>query len=327
MMRYTLNINGKSILAERGETLVDAALMGKILIPHDCATGHCETCRVNVPYGSVDTAGTAYGNTVLACRSRVVGDATITFETAPELQKVVGKVHSIAELSDKVVEVCVQIAAPLHYRPGQYAKVQFAGFPAREYSFAAKMDQEDSDELVVFQVKKLRQGRVSTALGDRIKVGHRVRLQGPFGNAFLRDAETGPLVLASSGTGFAPIWSLSKALVKSRHRRNLTIVTGLNSPADMYMLPAFRWLADHGEKNVTIVSREMASGLIRKGTPDQHLPDLDQTTSVHVAGNPNLVERVKQKALAVNAHCYADPFTPSQNRMSLWDRLPVWPFS
>ena len=98
-------INGQSVSANAGETLVDAALGGWIVIPHDCRSGQCETCRVTVVSGDVDPQGTADGRTVLACQATVAGDAEIRFEVMPETQKSTGIVAEISLLSPEVVEV------------------------------------------------------------------------------------------------------------------------------------------------------------------------------------------------------------------------------
>ena len=320
-MLHTLNINGQTVQARSGETLVDAALSGKVLIPHDCATGQCETCRVNIPWGEVDAAGTSYGDTVLACQARVCGDATILFEQPPQAVREPGRLETITPLSDDVVEITVRSREPLAYRPGQYVKLAFEGYPAREYSFSAKMDQDSDPDVNVFQIKRLKAGRVSTALGNAIRPGHRASLHGPFGSAFLREQEEGPLVLTASGTGFAPIWSLAKAAIKTNTKRPISLIAGVRTPADLYMQPALNWLRDHGHDDIKVSARHEAKGEILPGQPDHYLPDLCKRTSVHVAGNPDLVERVREKALAAQAACHADPFTPSSNQLGLMDRI------
>ncbi len=320
-MRHNLNINGTIVSAESGETLVDAALSGRILIPHDCATGQCETCRVRIPWGIVDDAGTAYGDTVLACQARVGGDAAITFEEVPPTSTTKGKVEAIEELSPDVVELTVRTRQPLIYRPGQYGKLSLSGFPPREYSYSDPMASDRSPDQAVFQIRRLKNGKVSSALGKSVTVGHRATLAGPFGSAFLRHHDTGPLVLASSGTGFAPMWSLARAVKKAQTSRTLRIVTGVREPQDLYMMPALRWLRDHGTDQISITAEHGARGQILSGTADQHLPILTPDTIIHVAGNPQLVGRTKTAALAAEATCHADPFTPSAGKLGLADSL------
>ena len=318
-MTSTLNINGTLVPADIGETLVDAALGGKILIPHDCASGQCETCRVTVAFGAVDGAGTDYGNTVLACQARVSGDATITYDAVDPPETVSGVVSEISALNDDVAEVVVKVTDGYRHRPGQYAHVKFAGFPAREYSYSARMGDEDRADEAVFQIKRYGRGRVSPALGKSIRTGHRVSMHGPFGNAFLREQSAEPIVLVSSGTGFAPIWSLAKAVTRSNRRRPMTMVVGSRVQAGLYMAPAMDWLRDHQQTGIKLVSSEAASRTVAQGRPDAHLGDLQRESHVHVAGSPRLVEAVRARALVAQAQCFADPFTPSTQKRSFGD--------
>ncbi len=81
----SLLVNGKEIKAAPGEILLEAALSGRIVIPHDCCTGQCDSCRVRVYAGEVDARGTAKADTVLACQARVTGDAVIEFDAVPDV--------------------------------------------------------------------------------------------------------------------------------------------------------------------------------------------------------------------------------------------------
>jgi 3-phenylpropionate/trans-cinnamate dioxygenase ferredoxin reductase subunit len=55
--------------------------------------------------------------------------------------------------------------------------------------------------------------------------------------------------------------------------------------------------------------------------PTDYLPELRGDDTVYVAGPPGLVDAVKAKARAAQAPCYADPFLPGTQRLSLGDRL------
>src|SRR5215510_13390241 len=112
-MSFELVINGKTVKASLGETLVDAGLSGWVAIPHDCNSGQCETCRVNVVSGQVDDCGTAEKNTVLACQAKVIGDAAITFDHVAEVSKRSGLVTGISQLASDIVEVAVLLDTPV----------------------------------------------------------------------------------------------------------------------------------------------------------------------------------------------------------------------
>src|SRR4051812_39498355 len=118
-MRTTCNliVNGRSVRANIGETLIDAALNGSIIIPQDCRSGQCETCRVTVVSGELDDQGTTDRDTVLACQATLAGDAEISFEEMPATVKRAGLVAEITALSPEVLEVVVALQEPLDYRP------------------------------------------------------------------------------------------------------------------------------------------------------------------------------------------------------------------
>lgn len=107
--RVSLVVNGRPISAGAGQTLLDAGLASGQAIPHDCATGQCDTCRVRIHSGSVDDAGTRIGDTVLACRARLTADIAIEFDEVPDVARRAGIVDSVVELTAEIVEVTVAL--------------------------------------------------------------------------------------------------------------------------------------------------------------------------------------------------------------------------
>jgi NAD(P)H-flavin reductase/ferredoxin len=315
-----LVINGRPVSARIGETLIDAGLGGWVIVPHDCRTGQCETCRVTVVSGSVDDQGTAEGRTVLACQATVDGDAVIAFEEVPETAKVAGLVTEISKLSPEVVEVAVALQSPLQYRPGQYVRMKFQGFPAREYSPTCRLDGSFDPNELIFHVRRLPGGLISSQLGATIRPGHRTQINGPFGHAFLREGE-GPLVLVAGGTGWAPIWSLARAARHEQRHRDVVVIAGSRDPDNLYMRPALNWLIDDGVRDVIATTEIDAARPILPGRPTHYLPSLGLEDTVHVAGPSGLVDAVKRKARSAAARCYADAFLPSVQAPSFVDRV------
>src|SRR5881227_3796460 len=173
MSSFDLVINGKTVKANYGETLVEAGLSGWVAIPHDCNSGQCETCRVNVVSGQVDDFGTA----------------AITFDNVAEVSKRSGLVTAISPLASDIVEVAVLLDTPITMRPGQYLSVKFAGFPARDLSPTVRFDGAAAPGELIFHIRRYPGGLVSTQIGATIKPGHRIQVRGPFGSAFLRDGD------------------------------------------------------------------------------------------------------------------------------------------
>jgi NAD(P)H-flavin reductase/ferredoxin len=320
MSSFDLVINGKTVKANRGETLVDAGLSGWVAIPHDCCSGQCETCRVTVVSGQVDDCGTADKNTVLACQAKITGNAAITFDSVPEVTKRSGAVTGMTALSSDIVEVTVTLATPIDLRPGQYLSVKFAGFPARDLSPTVRFDGTAAPGELVFHIRRYPGGLVSTQIGATIRPGHRVQVKGPFGSAFLREGY-GPLILIGGGTGWAPIWAIAAAARREQRHRDMVVIAGSRDAEGLYMRRSLEWLIDDGVRDVIATAEIGATDPVLRGRPTHYLPSLGPEDTVYVAGPPPLVDAVKLKSRAAAARCYADPFLPNAQPLSLIDRV------
>jgi len=317
---FELVINGKTVKANYGETLVDAGLSGWVAIPHDCCSGQCETCRVTVVGGQVDDFGTAEKNTVLACQAKVIGNAAIAFDHVAEVSKRSGLVTGISQLTSDIVEVAVLLDTPIPMKPGQYLSVKFAGFPARDLSPTVRFDGTAAPGELIFHIRRYPGGLVSTQLGATIKPGHRVQVRGPFGGAYLRDGD-GPIVLIGGGTGWAPIWSVAAAARREQRHRELIVIAGSRDAEGLYMRRSLDWLRDDGVREVIATAETGAVNPVMRGRPTHYLPSLGPEDTVYVAGPPPLVDSVKVKSRAAAARCYADPFLPNAQPLSLIDRV------
>lgn len=314
-------VNGKTITANAGTTLIDAGLQGGIVIPQDCCTGQCGTCRVDVLSGAIDPAGTAEAGSVLACQARLLGNAEIRFEPVPIPMKTAGVVRSVRDLAGEIVEVIVEVTKPVPYLPGQYVKAEFAGFPSRDYSPTLTLDGLREINQLIFHIRRMDDGIVSSALGSTIVPGRKVRVRGPFGHAFLRQGE-GRIVLISTGTGFAPSWSIAVAARLGQPHRPVFMIASARDPRNLYMRPAFDWLAKQGVTDM-ILTASGANPLppARHGRAIAFLPPLVASDSVYACGDTMMVGGIKEIALAAGAKFYADPFLPSTSELPLKTKI------
>jgi NAD(P)H-flavin reductase len=330
MMRKTRKVvlNNEPFLANCGDLLLDWALMNGIDLPHDCRSGICGACRVRLVEGTVFGGHEQGDDMIHACQARIVSDLEIVTEAVPDQISISARVANIVRLAPDVIGVDVELPQPLHYLPGQFCKVQFRGFPARSYSPTYPLEGPPDNRLLHFHIRELSDGTVSSALERDIGIGHRVRLTGPFGSAFLRPNHPGRIVLAASGTGFAPMWSVAVAAIMERPQRELLFVVAARKLQSLYMHGALCRLARF--PNVTIiptVSEPHDFSAIRVGRPTDHLPDLSPDDVVYVAGAPAMTEHVARNAKAAGAKCYTDPFlsnTKPVEHNQLMQRLIGW---
>jgi len=308
-----VRVNDDVFAANRGDLLLDAALMNGVDIPHDCRSGHCGTCLVRVMEGRVFGGQTVDPKTVHACQCRVISDLVVAVEEVPDVETVSARVVHLETRASDVTEVCLGLSRPLFRFPGQYCRVQFRGFPARCYSPTVPLDAPADQRLMHLHVRMVPNGRVSSALGREIREGHRVKITGPLGSAYLRPNHRHRLVLIAGGTGFAPIWSIADAAMRERPDRELVLIVGARDVEGLYMIPALCRLARC--RNTTIIpvisEGQSTSPAVRTGMPTEYMPKLTARDVIFTSGPPPMVKAIAELAQAAGAACYADPFVPA----------------
>jgi NAD(P)H-flavin reductase/ferredoxin len=312
MMRKLCKValNGNTFLARCGDLLLDSAILNGVELQHDCRSGICGSCRVRLVDGQV-FGGTEDGSdTIYACQARIVSDLELVKESVPDTVSLPAKVAKLTRLAHDVIGVELQLKLPLNYLPGQYCKLQFRGFPERCYSPTYPLEGPPDRHRLLFHIRRFPDGKVSSALGQGIRVEHRVRLTGPFGSAHFRPNQPGRVVLAASGTGFAPTWSIAVAAITEQPRRDLMFLVAARKIRSFYMHAALCRLALF--PNVTIIPMvsepQDISHAFRSGQLMDHLPLFARSDVVYAAGAPAMTEAVARLAKAAGAKCYADPF-------------------
>jgi NAD(P)H-flavin reductase/ferredoxin len=311
--RHQVTINGNSFLARRGELLLDAALNNGLDLPYNCRAGHCGTCCVRLVSGKVRGGEGSEPGIVHACQCRIVGDAVIEKDQSSGVRTVEGVLSSLRALSPEVMEVGIRTNRALPYHAGQYAQVRFNGYPSRPFSITHPLHGDPNSRFVWFHVRRMKGGRVTSSLGQRIRPGHRVKLTGPYGSAHFRPNLDNRLILVATNTGFAPIWSIAVAALRENPERTMMIVAGGRTVESLYMSPALVQLARFPNVQVVPVcsTPQTLSNAVKLGRPPDYLPQLLPTDVLYACGAPGMVDSIKSIAAHFGAVCYADPFLPT----------------
>lgn len=310
---HQITVDGRGFLAQRGELLLDAALRSGVDLPYNCRAGHCGTCCVRLVSGEVRGGEGSEPDIVHACQCRIVSDVVIETRQPSGIRTIDGVLSSLLPLSPEVMEVGITTDSALPFHAGQYAQVRFRGYPSRPFSLTHPLRGNPSNHSIWFHVRRMEGGRVTTSLGKRIKLGHRVKLTGPYGSAHFRSNLGGRMILVATNTGFAPIWSIAVAALRENPERRMMIIAGGRTIESLYMAPALVKLASFPNVLVAPIcsTPQSLTKAVMPGRPTDYLPRLLPTDVLYACGAPGMVDAIKAIAARVGAVCYADPFVPS----------------
>ncbi|BBK45331.1 hypothetical protein STVA_53510 [Allostella vacuolata] len=309
-----------------GQTLLQAAIAAGVPLPYGCRSGLCGACRVHVVAGEVvhdrhaaaalSAAERARG-LVLSCRARPVGDVTLalpaTEPVPPRPRRFVTRIVARRDLGARTTELALEPPGDgLPYLAGQYATLALAGCPPRDFSFAGL----PGDAALTFHLRDTGSGGAAAAAAT-MRPGDAVTVEAPFGRAYFRPAERGPLLLIAGGTGLAPMLSVARAALAADPGRLVTLCLGAASPADLY---GEETLARLGAGHATFSCRIGFTAPTADAAPAATAVDLAIAAAgrmvdpvVHAAGPPAMVVALRRRLREAGmrpAAFRADAFTP-----------------
>ncbi|SPE21320.1 CDP-6-deoxy-L-threo-D-glycero-4-hexulose-3-dehydrase reductase [Burkholderiales bacterium] len=261
--------SGREFSVPSKQTVLAAALHVGITLPHGCRNGACGSCKGKVLSGHVQhgphteaalSAEEEAAGLALFCCAHPQTDLVIEARIAAAVDGVVprkmpARIEHIEWAAKDVAILSLKLPASEHllYRAGQYVDFILPHGVRRSYSIASMPGEGGPIE---FHIRHMVGGTFTDALFDlaapTVKERGILRLEGPLGTFFLREADSKPIVLLASGTGFAPIKAIAETIfAKGLHRddpatgrraRPVVLYWGARTRADLYLdaLPR-RW--------------------------------------------------------------------------------------
>jgi CDP-4-dehydro-6-deoxyglucose reductase, E3 len=234
MASVTLN-TGRSFAADTSLSILDAARNSGVVLEYSCRTGRCGICKAPVISGETAllrsedeslSAEDAANGFILTCCRAAAGDVTLDIEPLDrlaglEIKTMPARIVSIERLAPEIVRVVLKTppASPMRFLPGQYIDVLADGV-RRSYSLANAPREDNQLDLVI---KRYPGGHLSDYWFERAKPNDLIRIEGPLGTFFLREAAPTNILFLATGTGIAPVKALLEELAAdparaARHR-------------------------------------------------------------------------------------------------------------
>lgn len=323
---FSMRINDRLISAEPRETLLRAALRHGIAFPHGCRAGGCGTCKCRLKSGRVtELTETGYllseqetdQGYILACQSVPQSDLAVIVDLSaqPSARSSSGRVVAQQKVTRDITLLRVQLDERMPYKAGQFANVGIEGLDrvVRAYSFATPAR---DDAQVSFFVRRVPGGRFSSLVNDHDVVGRAVRVEGPFGDLWLRPSAA-PLLLVAGGSGLAPILAILEEAVAAGLARSATLLFGAREAQDLYAVEeiesiARRWRGTFRFVPVLSEATHDATWMGERGLVTEKIPGLFEPGSHAVlCGPPAMVDGavalLRQRGVA-REHIQVDRF-------------------
>ncbi len=325
------------LAVETGMTILETALDQGLDYPHGCQSGNCGTCKSRLHVGEVEMSrysefalseAERAAGLILACRAVPRSDCEVAY-----LEQDEEAAHPLRDLTCRVVEnrklthdirrlhLAVEAGGRFDFTAGQYAMVTFKGLPPRDFSMASL----PGDDLIEFHVRLVAGGTVSPFVLRDLRVGDKVRVQGPQGISYLREAHRGPIVALAGGSGLAPIKSIVEQALRRGAKQPIDLYFGVRDEPDLYLEDYFAALAA-GHENlrfVPVLSEPAGptgrrTGNLADAVRADHR-DLDGCKA-YLAGPPVMVQScvAALKALGLrDEDCHADAFYTEAEKAAL----------
>lgn len=317
-MRYRVQIqpSGHQFEVGEGETLLDAALRQGLAFPYGCRNGSCGSCKGRVLDGQYHYAGGVAPPGLEAGEAAAGLALFCQLMPGSDLRIEVREIHNAADIEVKrlpcraerlhqaahdvmVIELKLPATERLQFLAGQYIDILLKDGRRRAFSIA---NAPHEDACIELHIRHVEGGSFTDHVFADLKARALLRIEGPFGSFFLREASPRPMLLIGGGTGFAPLKGMLEHAFHIGLERPMHLFWGVRARRDLYMdeLPR-RWAAEHGHFHYTPVLSEPLPGDDWPGETGtvvdavlRRFPDLGDF-DIYMAGPPAMCEAARTR--------------------------------
>lgn len=322
--------------AMRGQSILDACLAADVPMPYNCRSGECAECRAELVEGKVEEspgadpavfndADRAKGR-ILTCLCTPAEDVTIKLDlrdgiAAPKIERFYAHVERVQPVSSSVVQVEVETAKPIDYRPGQYFEWVLPDItPNRSFSAASI----PGGERLVFDVRLYPGGKVGDYVQNSLVPGDNFEVIGPYGRFEFTENHHRTAICVAGGTGLAPIKAMIEQALAVGTGRRIWLFYGVQTAGDLYDIEKLeRWVDQYdGFSFHAVLSDEPldsgwdgARGLVTEHIEEMALDGFG--LEAYLCGPPPMIDAAMPILEATGLEAddiYADRFSPARSK-------------
>ncbi len=307
MITVVNQISGKTFQTNEGEIILDAALAQGLNFPYGCQNGFCGKCKATIIEGEVGykegepqglSPEEAAENMALLCKCHAKSDIELVVAELEsladiEVKNLPCKVDEIKHLNHDVAQVFLKIpeGKALQYLPGQYIDLIHPEFEPRAFSIA---NAPTNNGLIELHVRLIDGGKFTNFVFNELEEKSLLRIEGPKGDFYLREATEKPIILLAGGTGFGPVKAIIEHMIESNTNREVHLYWGVRDEVDLYTNLPQEWSEKHTNiRFIPVLSEANSAWQGRTGyVHEAVLSDFDNLTNyeVYACGPPQMVK-------------------------------------
>lgn len=299
------------------ETVLDTLLSNNHAINHGCRSGVCQACVLVADNGTIPSpAQTGLSETqkklnyFLSCQC--APSEPLEVRQPSESISTSATIVKKTWLNDTVIQLLIRCSQ--RFEAGQYMTLCNAAGVARSYSIA---NTYNTQQLIEFHIKVLPNGAFSQWLANSTETEQTLDVVGPIGKCIYSAAPDQNLLLASMGTGMAPMLGIVREAITQQHQGKIDVYIGSRHAKDFYLTEQWQAItAKHPNIHTHFICLEGNNSYaettdIYKTIAAQH-SDL-KGYKVFLCGNESFVRKLRKQSFLAGAgmaDISADTFLP-----------------
>jgi Na+-transporting NADH:ubiquinone oxidoreductase subunit F len=316
-VKLTIN-NDKEFVVDGGNSLLSTLISQKIFIPSACGgKGSCGYCKVIVKEGGGPVLTTELpwlskeeldNNVRLSCQCKVKQNIKIEIpEELFNVKEYSTSVSKMEQLTNTIKHLRFDLGEEeINFKPGQYVQLKapaYEGSPDevyRAYSVASSVNDKHAIELLIGYTG----GIATTYVHQYLIEGDKVHINGPYGEFFYHEDDSGPIIFAGAGTGMAPIISILQYMADNQIQRKAIFFFGAKSMDDLFLVDKLNNLEKtlYDFKFIPTLSREESNEWTgeRGRVPssiDKYV-EKGSNYSAYLCGSPAMIDSIVEALLA-----------------------------
>ncbi|MCF6325639.1 MAG: CDP-6-deoxy-delta-3,4-glucoseen reductase [Gammaproteobacteria bacterium] len=303
---------GKTFEAEEGESILDAALRHGVSLSYGCRNVVCGACKGKLISGEVsyrDLEPTALSEAeksagmILFCGAEPCSDVTVAVNEIASSEEIIVeqypvRVVKLDKLAPDVMRVYLKLpdSSRMQFLAGQYIDVLLRDGRRRSFSLA---NAPHDDALIELHIRYIDGGEFTDHVFRDMKEKEMLRIEGPLGGFFLREASPRPMIFVAGGTGFAPVKGIIEHALAENIDRPVYLYWGARAEVDLYLNELPKEWAERGVVNYVPVLSDVnetdqwqgRSGYVHQAVLDD-FPNLSGY-DVYAGGPPVMVSAAR----------------------------------